>query len=169
MKFKNLFLSILGVSLLSSCGNSVDEQAIADEIADCAAIAQISRGRDGVQVMYSSSDTYNLILAPYTPSREEMKNGAKPIYTHTLLLATWMALERDESIVGTIDWTFSNDYYVDIVPPINEKIPHETVTFKNYPAYGEDVNLVLTGTVNYKSASSTVNYNIVIRNTIKDA
>lgn len=169
MKFSNLLLSIISLSLLSSCGSNEDAQAIADEVADCAAIAQISRGRDGVQVMYSSLDTYNLILKPYQPTREEMKNGTKPIYNHTLLLATWFALERDESIVANIEWSFSLPEYVSITPPYSDKIPHETVSFVKYPEYGVDVNMMMTGLVKYKNATSEVKYNIVIRNTIKDA
>ncbi len=173
MKKRNIFLFTLIPFLLASCSSNQEvneeDKAIADEVADCAAIAQLSRGCEGVQVMYSSPNTYNLILKPYQPSKEEMKNGVKPIYNHTLLLATWFALERDESIVANLSWSFSLPEYVEITPPINDKVPHETVSFVKYPEYGEEVKMTMTGVISYKSASSTVNYNIVIRNMINNA
>ncbi len=151
--------------LLASCGGEVDpfDQGVVDEVASSAAIALVSRGRSGVTVMYNTSNTDNVIYKPYFPSKESKQ---EPIFSTSLLLSTWFRLERDEDIVADIEWKFDKSEYVEIVPPISEKIPQETVNFNFdlFPKYNQSIPLTMTATIKYKTASKEVVYSLVLTN-----
>ena len=161
MHKKILLLSTIGL-LLSSCGVNPADQAIADEISQCAAIAQLSSGRDGVRVLFQDEEN-NTIYYPYMPP---YGSNEKPIYKSSLLLSVWFKLEEVTEDVATLDWEFDNREYINFVAPANEKLPHATVSFPKFPEFGSTVEIHVKAKIKYKTATSEARYLITLDNTI---
>lgn len=157
-----IFTLIIPALLLCSCNEKNEQdQIVADEVAANGAIALVLSGRDGSQVMFAGEDAQNSIFKPYNPP---VGSPDRPIYTSTLSLSVWFKISEDSEEKATLNWTFDKPEYVKIVPPASEILPHENVTFLSYPAYGEQIKLVLTGEITYHSAKSTAIYNIYLEN-----
>lgn len=164
MKLKGLFIILFIPFLLSSCSgrDKLKDQAIADEIANTAAIAQVSSGRDGSHILFSGEKGENTIYKPYTPPRGSTE---KQIFTSTLILSTWFKLDENSEEKAYLEWTFDDPSYIIVTPPSSDLLPHETVSFVKYPEYGQIINLLLTGEITYFSGKSKVIYNISLYNT----
>lgn len=150
--------------LLSSCSSYEEDLKIATEVSDCGAIAQI---------LYSSGEVRPNPGGNYGPGGSKGGNSiimfrreyaTNYIYEQkdNLILSSWFQLERNSNVVATIEWSFDKDEYVNIIPPLSDKIPHLTVAFTKFPADNEKEELVLTGVVTYGSASVNVYYDIVL-------
>ncbi|MCQ2793294.1 MAG: hypothetical protein MJ221_02580 [Bacilli bacterium] len=162
--FSLLFLLPITIGI-SSCSNHEEDQRIADEISHCAAIAQLSRGRDGVQVMFTSNEDVNDIYKPYNPPRG---SDEKTIYTSSLLLSVWFELEENSSNKATLEWSFDKEEYINMIPPKSEKLPHATVTFTKYPNYGEEIMIKMEAKIKYNTAVSYAKYDLRLLNTVKE-
>lgn len=152
-----LLLVIPAVLALASCGNKEEDQRIADEVSRCAAIAQLMRGRDGVQVMFTSDQDVNDIYKPYQPPWGSQE---KPIYTSSLLLSVWFELNDNKEQRASLEWSFDKEEYVSISYPTSDRLPHATVAFTKYPPEGEEVMIKMTATIKYKSATSYAYYDL---------
>ena len=60
--------------------------------------------------------------------------------------------------------SFDKSDYVTLKLPELPSLPHATVTFNSFPEDDSVIKLVLTGSVTYNKATSSVTYNISLKN-----
>lgn len=154
--------------VLASCGQNGDyafNKSKADEVAECDAIAQISRGRDGSHVMYQGEMGVNMVYKPWMPPHGET---GKPIYKTSLILSTWFEQPEKSIEKCTLKWTFEPSTYTQFHAPTNPNLPHATVSFyeNKFPPYGEKIYIKMTAEITYKNATSQAIYNIYLVNTV---
>lgn len=161
---KAFLLFPLTLTLFSCGGVKKEDQEYADQVASCGAIATISLGRSGSQVMFTEDYSPNDIYKPYNPAPG---SGDVPIYQATMLLCVWFKFETSDERKATLSWEFDHPEYVNYILPSSDNLPRATATIKQYPEKGGQLDLHMTATVKYNNATSKAKYYVRILNVSK--
>ena len=157
MKNKLAIIALLPLLLLTSCEGSYKE--VTDYVSNVGAIALRQYGTSGREPLLV--DRPNVIYKPSSFNQKDYPDRSY-ISATTFVLSIWF--DYSESIVPTIDWSFSDESCFNVIYPTSSDSPHATVQIVKYPATSQEtITVEMVGVIKYNDASSSVSYTLELR------